>query len=171
MKIDPTFLRQVQTAGWQIAGATEDKVLAGCPTPGCPVKVTFAPGQQVRQACGQGQTSSVVVGSFDDARLFLRARRNALALAIRDVEDVAGISVDFLAKFEKDDPSKYPNAQTFLEWVQALGYEVVLRPAVLPLYALRVIAETRPRTGARTKAQDRVASLRASAAQVTKELP
>ena len=75
--------------------------------------------------------------------MFLRDRREGLGLTIREVEESAGITVDFLAKFEKDDPSKFPNAQTFFEWAKTLGYEVVLRPAPLPPTTLRILSDTR----------------------------
>jgi len=155
LKIDPTFLRQVQTAGWQIAGATETAIIAACPTDGCSVRVTFTAGQPVRFACKPSQNADCVVGSFDAGRNVMRKRRLELALTIKDVEDIAGIAVDFLAKFEKDNPSKIPNAQTFIEWAQALGYDVVLRRSTLPLYALRLIADTRPQAAARLRATAR----------------
>ncbi|MFW8636972.1 helix-turn-helix domain-containing protein [Cribrihabitans pelagius] len=91
------------------------------------------------------------VGSYDGARMALRARREALGLTISEVEELAGATVDHLAKAEKDGSSKLPNAQLLLEWAQALGYEVVLRPTELPAYTRRVICYTRDRLEARQK--------------------
>ncbi len=144
MGLDQFFLRQLQRLGWIILAAEQDRVLCGCPREGCEVKLCLTPKSHIPQTSGRGPDyADIAVENFEDARLFLRQRRENLGLIIREVEDVAGIAGDFLAKFEKDDPSKIPNAQTFIEWAQTLGYEVVLRPGKLPPYALRVLAETR----------------------------
>jgi hypothetical protein len=42
-----------------------------------------------------------------------------------------------------------PNAQTFIEWAQSLGFEVVLRPIGLPLLSLRTITDTRDKLESR----------------------
>lgn len=152
MTIDPKFLNAVQSKGWLIKAVGEKHVLAGCPRHGCGLKVQMAPGKVIPEACkDDGKLEEAEVRTFDDARLFLRERREDLAMTIRETEEVAGIAGDFLAKFEKDDPSKIPNAQTFIEWAQALGYVVTLRPAKLSSYAIAVIAGTRHRLGARLR--------------------
>lgn len=144
MALDQVFLRQIQRAGWTILAADEARVLCGCPRDGCDVRLSLRPDGYIPQTSGKGPDyADVMITNFEDARLFLRRRRESLAYTIREVEEVAGIAVDYLAKFEKDDPSKIPNAMTFIEWAQALGYDVVLRPGKLTPNALRVLAETR----------------------------
>lgn len=154
MTVDVKFLRDVQSAGWVIRAVDQGGVLAGCPRSGCALKVKLRQGARIPDTCRPGpDLAEVTVGVFDDARVFLRQRRNDLALNIKEVEEVAGITVDYLAKFEKDNPSKIPNAQTFIEWAQSLGYAVVLRPDRLPVYALRTITDTRAVAASRIKMQ------------------
>lgn len=143
--MDADFLRAVQKAQWLIRAAGEDYVMVACPRAGCNVTLNLFPGGFIPQTCKVGPDMlEKTVQSFEDVRLFLRARREDLALSIRDVEEAAGLETDHMAKFEKDNPTKIPNVTTFLEWVSALGYEVVLRPGPLPQIALRAIIETRP---------------------------
>lgn len=150
--MEPKFIQLVQAKGWIIRGASKDHVLAACPRRGCGLKVQMVPGRKIPEACrDDAKLDEVEVRTFDDARLFLRERREDLAVTIRETEEVAGIAGDFLAKFEKDDPSKIPNAQTFIEWAQSLGYVVTLRPASLSAYMIQVIARTRHRLGARMR--------------------
>lgn len=150
--MDAAFLRAVQKAQWLIMGADEDHVIARCPRAGCSLTVKLRPGNVIPQTCRSGpDLAETVVGSFEDARLFLRARREDLGFSIRDIEEIAGVATDHLAKWEKDAPSKIPNTETFLEWAASLGYEVVLRPVPLPPVALRAIIETRPLLRRRAK--------------------
>lgn len=140
----PEFLREVQAAGWNIITADETDVWVGCPRAGCNLRHRLREGAAVPATCRpQPVLAEIVVEQFDDARRAMRSRREELCLSIKDVEEAAGIAGDFLAKFEKDDVVKIPNAITFIEWVQALGYTVVLRPTGLPPYALRIISDTR----------------------------
>lgn len=142
--MDQSFLKDVQQKGWPIQTVTEDTVVSPCPNAGCSVRVNLKSGTKIPTACRAGvELRSQVVTVFDDARVFLRSRREELRLTIRDVESISGMADDFLAKFEKEKPSKYPNVQTFVEWAQSLGFKVVLMPAEFPPLALRVIAETR----------------------------
>jgi transcriptional regulator with XRE-family HTH domain len=142
--MDQGFLKEVQSAGWPIERVNRDNVVVGCPNAGCSVNVRLRSGSRIPGACDSGdQPKQQVVTVFDDARVFLRGRREQLRLTIRDVESISGMADDFLAKFEKEKPSKYPNVQTFVEWAQSLGYQVVLTPAEFPPLALRVLAETR----------------------------
>lgn len=144
MAIDPEFLRDVQRRGWLIMGADEARVLGACPRDGCSVKVSLSPERTVPETCKANPSlTDAVVESYDAARLFLRERRECLALTIREVEEIAGLTADHLAKVEIDDAARVPGIETFLVWAQALGIEVVLRPAKLPPYALRVLADTR----------------------------
>lgn len=144
MGLDQFFLRQLQRFGWIILAAEENRVLCGCPREGCEVKLCLTPKSHIPQTSGKGPDyAEIIITGFEDARPFLREHRENLGVTIRELEEAAGIAVDFLAKFEKDDPSKIPNVQTFIEWAQTLGYEVVLRPGKLPPIMLRIISETR----------------------------
>ena len=150
--MDQKFLRDVQAAGWQIRAVDQDKVVAGCPRSGCTLNVNLRNGAKIPETCREGpDLAEVRVRTYDDARLFLRDRRESLSLTIREVEEVAGAAVDHLAKAEKDNPSKFPNAQLLIEWAASLGYDLVLRPAMLPGMALRYISDTRSEVGARSR--------------------
>lgn len=150
MKDQSSFMAAVQREGWHIKAADAEKVFAACPREGCGLIVALKSGARIPQACkGQAAMAETVVDQYDTARRFLRERRMSLHLAIIDVEDIAGMARDHAAKFEKDDPSKVPNIETFLLWAQALGYEVVLRPGELPRKALAIISDTRGRVKAR----------------------
>lgn len=153
MRVDIEFLKAVQRAGWHIVTADETRCVATCPEAGCGARVMLRPGQRIPQRAIKPPNDHKFTG-FDDARRFLRDRRESLCLTIRELEETAGMSVDFLAKFERDDWDKtgtirQPNVSTFAEWAQALGYELVLRPTSLPPIVLRAVADTRKRTHAR----------------------
>ena len=72
-------------------------------------------------------------------------------MTIRELEEVAGLEPDLLAKVERDGTKKIPNVQTLLDWAGALGFELVLRPVPMTALALRTIVETRDKTAARSK--------------------
>lgn len=149
-KVSPEFLQKCQKAGWNIIAADEGAVFGACPRAGCGLRVKLQEGKEVPQTEKPNPAlAEVLVAKFDDARMAMRERREQLGLSIKDVEDIAGLAVDYLAKFERDNPSKIPNAETFIEWCQSLGFTVVLRPTGLPPYALRIISETRPLLGKR----------------------
>lgn len=158
MPVDLKFLRAVQKAGWQVQAADGDRCIARCPSPGCAVRVSLAPGKTLPERSSPSFAIERPIEGFEDARAFLRDRREDLLLTIREVEEIAGMSVDFLAKFEREDWAtagtvRQPNVQTFVEWAQALGYRVVLVPSELPPYALRMIEQTRARAASRLKRQ------------------
>lgn len=145
-KVNQDFLAAIQMAGWLIKAVDEDRATVSCPRAGCGLDLTYRPGGKIHEACAKEPTiAQCAVELFADARKFLRQRREDLGFSIKDVEEVAGMAVDHLAKFEKDDAYRIPNAQIFFEWARALGYQVVLRPHPkgLPNYALRMVAETR----------------------------
>lgn len=144
MDIDPEFLRKVQRSGWIIRAVDETAVFGSCPREGCQVMVKLRPEASIPDACSRGpDLAEQAVESYDQARVFLRGRRETLGLSIKDVELGIGMADDHLAKFEKDDPSRIPTVPIFVEWAKGLGYEVVLRPTSLPPLMLRIIAETR----------------------------
>lgn len=149
--MDVPFLRKVQDAGWLIDRVDKNSVDAACPREGCSLRVKLRQGAAIPTACGGGASDERIIQNFEDARVVLLHRRQRLALSISDVEHIAGMTPDYLAKFGKENPSKIPNAQTFLEWAQALGMEVVFRPARLPMIGLRQVADTRALAGARVR--------------------
>jgi len=142
MAIDHEFLRKVADAGWIMAAVDDDAVLCSCPRHGCALKVKLSPGKAVPETCRRGpDLTEQVVTNFEDGRMFLRDRREALCLTIEEVEGIAGLSGTHVAKMEKDGPSKLPNVETFILWANALGYDLILRPGKLTSYALRVLAK------------------------------
>lgn len=151
--MEPKFVREVQKAGWHVESVTSDDVVARCPSVGCGLRAKLAQSSKipvVDPACRRSAVD-LPVHDFDDIRKALRTRREELALTIREVEEIGGITVDYLAKFEKDEPSKYPNAMLLIEWAQTLGYEFVLRPADMTPYAIRTICDTRDKEASRQK--------------------
>jgi len=149
-------LKAVQAAGWTLIATDGDSTLAACPSFGCGVKVRIPHGKRVL-SCDPGLNRGprdIPIGSYEDMRKALRLRRQELELAIPEVEHIAGLARDHLAKAEKPNPTKLPNVDTTLWWAAALGYEVVLRPVDLPDIALRIISETRPQ-GSRRRALSR----------------
>lgn len=152
-KIDAKFLRQVQGSGWHVEAVGQDHCIGKCPAHGCGMRAKLMQGATIPPIDPTRERNRLdyPVGDFEEMRNLLRRRRVELALSIHEVEEVAGIAVDFLAKFEKDNPSKLPNIQTALEWVQALGFEVVLRPASMSTLGLRTICDTRDKLETRRK--------------------
>ncbi len=145
--IDAKFLRTVQEAGWHIESASEKAVTGRCPAQGCQQCATLKPGDDIPAVDPDGHRDrrDIPVETFDDLRGHLRQRREQLGLTIKETEEIGGIAQDHLAKFEKDDSRRLPNAQTAIEWAQALGYQVVLRPGPMTALGLRTIADTRPK--------------------------
>ena len=152
-KVDPSFLKDVQRSGWHIEKVEPDHVIGKCPSHGCALRAKLAQGAKV-PAVDPSQDRDKLdepIESFDQLRRIMRARREGLGLTMHEVEELAGMSVDFVAKFEKDNPSKLPNMQTTLEWIQSLGYEVVIRKATMPPLTLRTICDTRDKLASRQK--------------------
>lgn len=152
MTLDPKFLRDVQNSGWLIRFVDQDSVTAACPRQGCSTLLKLRSGTRIPDACGSGADfREVVVGNYETLRAALKLRRQTLGLAIAEVEDIAGVATDHLAKAEKEGPSRVPTLDILAEWAEALGYEIVLRSKPLPAYTLRVISQTRPRLDARLR--------------------
>ena len=151
--MDTKFLKEVQKNGWVIKEVTESYVFVTCSSGGCSLRLQLAPAKGVPSLMPSCDSTSCdrPVANFDDVRRVLRPRREELALTIHEVEDSAGITVDFVAKFEKDNPSKYPNFQTTIEWAKSLGYEFVLRPTDLPPKTLLMISTSRDKAATRRK--------------------
>lgn len=155
--IDVKFLGQVQDAGWHITGADQECVLGSCRRAGCGLKTTFRPGNRIpKVATRESEMEEHIIRGFGDVAKLSRDRRHELAWSIAETEEVAGMTPDYLAKMEKDNPSKIPNVNTFVDLMNAEGYEVFVRKAKMPPIALRAIVETRHRVEARRQMhQDR----------------
>lgn len=149
--MDAKFLKDVEGAGWSIEAVDDDSVIGKCPSVGCQMRAKLDHGKRIPQV-DPGCRRDILdrkVGSYDEVREILRERREGLGLTIREVEEIAGCAVDHMAKAEKDGPVKVPNVQLLVEWMQALGLELVVRPGELPAYTRRVIVETRDKLDSR----------------------
>jgi len=154
MKADKGFLQAVQQAGWCIDEVHAHGLVAKCPRHGCGLRVDLSPGKFIPETCSAVPGMyEVVVPEFKDARTFLRDRRDSLRLNIAELEECIGLTKDHLAKIEPDDPFRLPNVVTFIEWAQALGYEVVLRYAGLPPKTISYITQTRDKSSVRAQRQ------------------
>lgn len=143
-EVDRRFLTEVQAAGWSIEAVETGRVIARCPRYRCNVRQYIAPGQTIVPTCKQGKDlSEVPVNTYGEARAFLRDRRDALGMNIAELEECIGLTKDHLAKIEPDNAARIPNIETFMDWAQGLGYEVVLRNVGLPAKTLATIAQTR----------------------------
>lgn len=143
--MDRKFLTAVQLAGWTIASVEEDHVIGRCPNSGCGLVAKLSQDAHVPvvDPTRRRPVLDKTVVDYDDLRTYLRARREDLCLSIRDVEEIAGLECDHLAKMEKDDPARLPNLQMVLYWANAVGMDIVLRPMLMPPIALTAIADTR----------------------------
>lgn len=151
--MDPMFLRDVQANGWHIRAVTESSVIGKCPSVGCNLHAELHIDGHI-PAVDPGCRRDLIdqkVESYSDIQGILKERREGLALSIRETEEIAGIATDHIAKMEKENPSKIPNAEILIEWAQALGYEVVFRPIPMTSYAIRTICDTRDKVASRTK--------------------
>lgn len=151
--MDAKFLKDVQAKGWAVQAVTGDAVIAKCPSAGCLLHAKLEPGSPVPvvdPGCRRDPIDRQV-STYDEIREMLRERRETLLLTIREVEEIAGLEPDLLAKVERDGTKKIPNVQTLLDWSGSLGFEIVMRPIPLTAYAVRTIIETRDKTAARTK--------------------
>lgn len=148
--MEQDFLKEVEHRGWLIESVNETECVAACPTSGCGLKALLRMGTRIPvRSVPHGPNQDVAVRSYDDARKFLRDRRNALHLSITEVEEASGIASDQLAKCERDNHSKMPNVESFMFWAAALGFEVVLRPVALPPVTLRHIVNSRSKVESR----------------------
>lgn len=151
--MDPKFIKSVQASGWHIEAVTDNSVIAKCPSVGCNLRAELKLGGYVPDV-DPNQNRDLIdrkVETYDDIRVLLRERRENLLLSIREVEEIAGLETDHLAKIERNDHNKIPNVQTLLEWSESLGFEIVLRPRPMTSYALRTICDTRDRAASRSK--------------------
>ncbi|WP_010137575.1 helix-turn-helix domain-containing protein [Oceanicola sp. S124] len=147
--MDQKFLQKAQEAGWVIEAVHEDSCIVRCPVDGCGMRARVRAKGDVPPRINDRVPSNYPVGSFDDARQILRDRREDLALSIVEVEEAAGLTKDHLAKIERDRDGRVPNLDTFIYWANALGFDLVLRPADLPRKTQSMICDTRALTGRR----------------------
>jgi len=151
--MDPALLREIQRHGWLIESVTETDCVVKCPVEGCGMRTRLKKGKGIPPRLNATVQLTETAKSFDEIRAMLRQRRLDLALSITEVEEAAGMAVDHLAKFERPEFSKIPNLETLIIWAGALGFELSLRPADLPLLTLRTISETRPMVKDRKRRQ------------------
>lgn len=141
------FLKSVESRGWMVETFDGKHCIARCKSPGCSLRIQMEVGKHVPiREVDQSHLLDHVLHEYNDARKVLRDRREDLGISIAELEEVAGIAKDHLAKFEPDGYRKHnrvPNIEIFLWWANSLGYEVVLRPKELPPITCRAIAETR----------------------------
>lgn len=151
--MDIKFVKDVEVAGWSVQAVTDDAVIAKCPSAGCGLHAQLKLGCAIPAVDPGGRRDPIdrKVEKYDDIRLLLREKREKFLLSIREVEEIAGLETDLLAKVERDGTKKIPNVQTLIDWCGSLGFELVLRPVPLTAYAVRTIVETRDKTAARTK--------------------
>jgi len=151
--MDANFLKELEEAGWHIERVSETGAVCKCPASGCSLRAQLKQGGRIPKV-DPGKRRDMIdnpIAQYDDIRRLLRARREGLGLTIREVEELAGMATDHLAKMEKDEPTKIPNSQVLIEWALSLGYELVFRPTQLPAYTRRVVAESRRQQGARQR--------------------
>lgn len=145
MKLD--FLHDVQRAGWGIVEVGQGEVIARCRSRGCNMVGRLEPGKRVPTVCRpDGNPQDVPIEVWHHIRKQLHERRIELGLTIKEVEVIAGIAIDQLAKCEREDSTRIPNFQTIVEWGMTLGFSFHMRPGNLPAQSLRVISETRDLT-------------------------
>lgn len=163
--MDPKFLKKVEEAGWTVEQSGERQVLARCPAQGCGMKAVLTEGKPVPAVDPDMSRQGLdrPVASYDDARRILRERREDLRLRIHELEEATGTCVDYIAKAEKENPTRIPNFQLFLDWANTLGLEVVLRPTQIDnSLPLRMIADTRERVKHRSRRNELDRSKRGS---------
>ena len=151
--MDAKFLKELQDSGWHIEHVSEESAICKCPSVGCGLRAKLTQGAHIPKV-DPGHRRDLLdhpISQYDDIRRILRERREGLGLTIREVEEVSGMAGDHLAKAEKDDFVKVPNANVMIEWAQSLGFEVVLRPSGLPTYTRRVVAESRKSQASRQR--------------------
>lgn len=151
--MDPKFLKEVEQNGWRIEKVTDQFVIGRCPSVGCALRAKLDKNASIPPVDpgARRNRTDITIDGYDALRVALRSRREEICLTIKELEEIAGAATDHLAKAEKDQPTRIPNAMLLLEWIQALGYEVVLRPGELPAYTRRVICDTRNKYASRTR--------------------
>lgn len=143
------FLREVQARGWTVEAAKEGECIVSCASFGCGVRLKLRRGGAIPQRAESPWRPGLFILNYDDLLDALILRRKQLRLSIEELEDVAGLTNGIISKFERR--VRIPNAETLLIWMQALGYEMILRPCPLPAPTLRAIATTRAREESRSR--------------------
>ena len=139
--MDMTFLRELQQRGWEIEAVSGDACIVRCPEVGCETRLKLRPGGPLPSRSASDWKPGVSIEEYADALALLILRRKQLRLRIDEVEDVAGLTQDHISKFEQK--TRVPNVETFLIWLETLGYEMILRSRDLPAPTLRAISQTR----------------------------
>lgn len=152
MKMTKEFMSDVQRSGWIIEAVGETACAGRCPRSGCGMVAKITDPAAIPTVRREGH-GGVVIGSNEDMRLALRAKRKHLKLTQEEVEMCAGLTAHHVAKAEKDDPSRIVTIDTVAVWAGALGYQLVLMPVPLPPTTLSAIE--RSREIASTRIRDR----------------
>lgn len=142
--MDTEFLHDIQRAGWAIAEVGSEDVIGTCRSRGCKMAAKLAPGAFIPKVCRpDGNPHDIPIEVWQHIREQLYQRRVDLGLTIKEVETIAGIAIDQLAKCERDGSTRIPNFQTIMEWGMTLGMGFYMRPGNLPAPTLRYIVDTR----------------------------
>ncbi len=163
-------LIEAQDKGWLLEDSDAAVVHVACPRAGCGLTLTLREGEPI-PSCATGEAQEVIVATHEDARRFLRARREQLGLSISDVEHLAGLASSHLLKAEKDNPARKVELDTLTLWANALGYAVALVPAPLHSATLRLIADTRHLQEQRQRTARQAAEVRERKRQAPPALP
>ena len=139
--MDRKFLERIQDAGWGVEQVTENRCVGVCQREGCAVRIVINEGDDIPVCKDRpGSLQEHAVETMDDIRHTLMERRMRLGLIIAQVEEVAGMSDDHVAKMEAGSDLKRPQLETLLLWCQTLGMELVLRPGKVPRQTLEVMS-------------------------------
>jgi transcriptional regulator with XRE-family HTH domain len=142
--IDAAYLRKVQDAGWQIVRVRPANVRVRCKVPGCGLYITVAPDRPL--PCAAGRVEGVrldLFDTYDPIRRQLAARREALGLSQKEVEEAAGFTNGHVGKMERTDYERTPTLDTLVTWAATLGLNVSLVEAPLPHRTLQALVSKR----------------------------
>jgi transcriptional regulator with XRE-family HTH domain len=144
-------IKDAQRKGWVVVAVDKSEIILRCPSHGCGLKAKFPAGKRIPSVdpCASRNPVDIPVGSYPDIQRELKERREELCLSISEVEEAAGLAHGHIGKAEKENPDRTPQIGTLLLWMQALGYELVLRRSDLTPYTARLIEGSRERAASR----------------------
>jgi hypothetical protein len=150
-----SWLREVQRRGWRIMEADQSSCIVGCDSATCGLRVKLREGGSIPGRLPVRDDSGAISLTYnDDATDAVRGRMRDLGLIISEVEDIAGLEADHLAKILAPNVhSRVFTVGTLAPVAAALGMKLVLVPADLPPITLRYLAQTRDQQARRRKAQ------------------
>ena len=150
-----SWLREVQRRGWRIMEADETSCIVGCDNSNCGLRVKLREGGSIPGRVSYRDDSGTIPLTYnDDATDAIKGRMRDLTLTMAEVEDIAGLEPDHLAKILAPNVhSRVFTVGTLAPVAAALGLKLVLVPADLPPITLRYLAQTRSQQARRRKAQ------------------